>query len=153
METSNTVDVFPHGAFVGIDTHRHLAHSSIGRPMTSLTRILLVDDDHLALRALLRICRGGFDVQTAGSAAEALQVVREHPPQVVISDQIMPGVSGVELLGEIRETTPDVRRILMTASANDLTQQALEQGVAQSVLEKPFDHEELVATIDALLAE
>ena len=66
-------------------------------------RLLLVDDDASLLKLLaMRLEAEGFEVQTAGSAEEALQSLRNNPVELVISDLRMDGASGLELFEQLR---------------------------------------------------
>lgn len=78
--------------------------------------VLLVDDEENILRSLAReLMDMPYGLLTATSADSALDVMREHPVTVIISDQRMSGASGTELLALVWEKYPDVVRILLTA--------------------------------------
>ena len=81
----------------------------------SESAILLVDDDPDVLETLAAqlVCEG-FAVTTCLYPEEALEVVRERQFSVVISDQVMPQMTGLELLSEIREIQPNTSRVLIT---------------------------------------
>ena len=82
-------------------------------------RILFVDDDPNLLAALSRSLRKLFTFDTALSGAEALQKLdRDGPYAVVVADQTMPGMSGVELLETVRELAPDTVRLMLTGNAD-----------------------------------
>jgi serine/threonine-protein kinase len=76
--------------------------------------VLCVDDEPNILRSLNWLLRKDFDVITASSGHEALALVREHDFDVIISDQRMPGMTGVELLREACQISPRAMRILLT---------------------------------------
>jgi len=79
------------------------------------TRILLVEDDDAVRSALAhRLQRLGFDVTTASSAADALQIVEQRTFDLVLTDSVMPGISGPELIEHLRESRPELRIILMS---------------------------------------
>ena len=82
-------------------------------------RILCVDDEANVLQALdCSLCRD-FDISTASSGAEALDILRDNPPYaVIVSDMRMPGMSGAELLSRAKERCPDTVRILLTGQAD-----------------------------------
>ena len=78
-------------------------------------KVLLVDDEQEFTEALAeRLVLRGMDVRTAASGEEALRTLEREPPHVVVSDVMMPGLGGVELLKRIHESHPGVRVILLT---------------------------------------
>ena len=84
-------------------------------PPITRSRVLCVDDEPNVLRALNWLLQKDFDVTTAASGREALKLVRESSSfDVVISDQRMPEMSGVDFLREVRAITPRAMRILLT---------------------------------------
>jgi len=106
--------------------------------------ILLVDDEPNIIEILEIMLRDeGMEVQKASSAREALDLLRRNPVDAVISDIRMPDMSGVDLLKEARQLSPDTVFILMTAFASTETAiDALQHG-AYDYLTKPFKMEEL----------
>lgn len=108
--------------------------------------ILVVDDfppyvDTLA--AVLDV--NGFKVHKAYSGAKALEILQDHPVDILLTDVKMPDMNGVELYRKIKKIHPSVAAILMTAYAEDeLIQQGRAEGV-KAILEKPVDVEFLVA--------
>lgn len=79
-------------------------------------RVLLVDDDAAVLRSLTQaLSHLGAKPQGAASAEEALAKLVENPTDVILSDIRMPGLDGIELLKLVRERTPSLDVILMTA--------------------------------------
>jgi signal transduction histidine kinase len=110
--------------------------------------ILYVDDDTANLTVLQAACADEFDVVTAESAEVALEVMREHEIAVLLVDQRMPGMTGVELFEATREHHPDTVRILITAYS-DLTDaiNAINRGQVRGYLRKPWEPEHLKATL------
>ena len=112
-------------------------------------RTILIVDDEPSQRELLGgfIATLGFRTQEAASAEEALDLVRRDPPDMVLLDVRMPGMSGIEALGEIRKTAGDLPVLLITAHAD--LRQAVEavKGGADDYLAKPVDLDELEAAI------
>ena len=117
--------------------------------------VLFVDDEVNILKALARLFRTEpVRVLTASSAAEALALVASEPIQVVVSDQRMPGTTGVRLLAQIREQRPDVVRILLTGHTEiALAIEAINQGAIFRLLTKPWNDDELRATVRQALAD
>src|SRR6186997_3592803 len=78
--------------------------------------VLVVDDELSNLASLQKIFqKEGMRVLVAEGAKQALELARRHRVQVVLSDLMMPGTNGVELLRAIKELSPDVEVVLMTA--------------------------------------
>jgi len=78
-------------------------------------RVLLVDDDEKILRALVRSLRGSFDLTTATSGAEGLEMLdREAPFEVIVSDMKMPQMNGATFLKHAYTKRPDTVRLLLT---------------------------------------
>lgn len=110
--------------------------------------ILYVDDDAANLTVLQAACADEFDVITAESAEVALEIMRQHEISVLLVDQRMPGMTGVELFEATREHHPDTVRILITAYS-DLTDaiNAINRGQVRGYLRKPWEPEQLKATL------
>lgn len=103
--------------------------------------LLLVDDEPLILRALSRMLRReGLHILSAASAVEALVLLAKHPVQVVLSDQIMPGMRGTELLGQVRQRYPDVMRLMLSGyTERGTAEDATEHGLIHHFVCKPWD--------------
>ncbi len=91
--------------------------------------ILFVDDERRVLSSMRATFRRGYNVLLANSGAEALQLFEEHAIDVVVSDQRMPAMTGVEMLAQVRERWPSTMRILLTGYA-DL--QAIEASINEA---------------------
>ncbi|MEI6043318.1 MAG: response regulator [Chloroflexota bacterium] len=114
--------------------------------------ILIVDDEELIRRqAEAALRKGHYRTATAGNAQEALQLIRQNPPDLVLSDIRMPDMDGLQLFGAARQIQPDLVAVLMTAHGSiDTAIKALQLGV-QGFLQKPFTGSELERAIqDAL---
>jgi len=113
-------------------------------------KVLLVDDSNDVIEGLARLMGPDFDVRTANSSAEALELCREQGPfAVVVSDHHMPGGNGVELLSKIRDDYPTTVRILMTAHADlETSLSATNEGEVFRFLEKPLPHRILWNALD-----
>jgi DNA-binding response OmpR family regulator len=120
----------------------------------NVTRIVLIEDDDLMREWLGRsISSRGFEVARYRRADEALDSVSANPPDAIVSDVHMPGMSGVAFGHALRERGLDVPLVLMTADPNDeLESQASDCG-ARQLLRKPFaDVAELWSAVDDALA-
>src|SRR5215213_10169769 len=80
--------------------------------------ILVVDDEADILFSLRALLRRDFEVHTAESGAQALEVLRQHPVHVIMSDQRMPEMTGAELLSRTRGEYPQAVRIIFTGYAD-----------------------------------
>ena len=107
--------------------------------------ILIVDDNRSMADALVDILvLKGFETFVASSGAEALQILHEHPIDVLLTDVIMAEMDGVELYRQTREAYPQLITVLMTAyAADELIQQGMAEGI-KTVLTKPVDIDFLV---------
>lgn len=104
--------------------------------------VLLVDDEPQALKWFARSYGDEFDVRTAGSVRQALELLERqgHEVAVLLTDYRMPERDGVALLAEVRERHPLVSRLLMSAYADkDVAMAAVNLGHVGQILEKPLD--------------
>lgn len=86
--------------------------------MTGKGKILFVDDEKRVLNSMRGLFRRDYELFLTTDGAEAVQLVAEHDIDVIVADQRMPGLSGVEVLGKIREMSPRTVRILLTGYAD-----------------------------------
>lgn len=116
--------------------------------MTSLPTVLVVDDEPRSLESLERILEDAFDVKTAASAEEAAEILEREWVQVILCDQRMPHVSGVEFLKTVRERWPEVVRMIISGytDAEDIIRSINEAGIYQYVM-KPWQPESLILTL------
>ena len=123
-------------------------------------RILIADDEEAARRGLGQILtEDGYEVFLASDGEEALRLVAQESPDILLTDLRMPGMDGHELLNRVRQGYPDMTVVIMTAHGTIRSAvQALQEG-AEDYLTKPIDVEELEHLLDrirkrkALLAE
>ena len=117
--------------------------------MSNPTSILVVEDDHEVRKALTRLLAEEYDVlQQAADAKHALELLAAHPVDVVVSDYDMPGMSGIELLQQVRIRWPDTLRVLRTGRADvHLAARALNEGAAHRFLLKPWTRFDLVGIL------
>jgi two-component system phosphate regulon response regulator PhoB len=117
-------------------------------------RILVVDDEpDITALVAYHLAKAGHRVSTASSGPEALKAAREERPDIVVLDLMLPGVSGYEVLAELRkrEETRDVGVILLTARREEPDRiKGLTLG-ADDYLVKPFSPAELALRVQALL--
>ncbi len=108
-------------------------------------RILIVDDEVNILRALKRLLRReGFEIKTAECGEAGLEILRQEPVDLIISDQRMPGMNGVEFLEEAQKICPDSVRIILSGytDLNSVTA-AVNRGHVFKFILKPWDDDEL----------
>ncbi len=106
-------------------------------------RILVVDDD-LDINRLLRVrlAARGYEVSTAASGEEALELLTDAPADIVFLDISLPGISGLQTLAEVRQRGLDTAVIMTTAFGSEqIAVEALRQG-ANDYLRKPFEPDE-----------
>jgi len=119
-----------------------------------MTRSILVVDDEPAIRDTLRWCLqdAGYRVDTADSGEQALHRLRTEPSDVVITDIVMPGIDGLEVLGRARALAPGTAVMLMTAYATvETAVEALRRGAVDYIL-KPFRLDDVRERVDRVLA-
>lgn len=121
--------------------------------MTRKRRILLVDDEPAILEGLEEsLRREPYMIQTATSAAAALEVMAVSACDVVISDERMPGMPGSELLGVVCRQHPQVIRILLTGQATlEAAVRAINEGEVFRILLKPCAPDELRRVLKAAI--
>jgi serine/threonine-protein kinase len=119
-----------------------------GATATKRPSLLFVDDEERVTNALKSIFRDTYDVATASSGEEALALVRQQPFHVVVSDQRMPGMLGVEVLREVKTLRPNSVRMLLTGYS-DLAAivGSVNEGEVFRFVSKPWNQDDLQATI------
>lgn len=111
--------------------------------------MLLVDDEEDIGAALVRLLRrDGYRILRASSGAEGLEMLAQHEVGVVISDQRMPEMSGVEFLTRVNELYPQTIRIVLSGYADlDSVTDAINRGAIYKFFTKPWDNEALRADV------
>ncbi|MFZ2161754.1 MAG: response regulator [Sideroxyarcus sp.] len=112
--------------------------------------LLLVDDEENITSALVRLLRrDGYNILRANSGADGLALLAQNKVGVIISDQRMPGMSGVEFLSKVREQYPDTVRIVLSGytELNSVTD-AINRGAVYKFLTKPWEDELLRANVE-----
>jgi two-component system response regulator HydG len=110
--------------------------------------VLVVDDEPSNLASIEKIFqRDGLRVLTADGAKAALEIVRSHRVQVVLTDLMMPGVSGLELLRALKQLSPDTEVVMMTAYGTvETAVQAMREG-AYDFVEKPLKRMTIIKSV------
>ncbi|WP_395683824.1 response regulator [Dokdonella sp.] len=111
--------------------------------------VLFVDDEERILRSLRMLFRGRCETLATTSAREAIEWVRQRPVHVIVSDQRMPEMGGVEVLREVATISPATMRILLTGYADiDAVTAAVNEGEIYRFIEKPWLARQLIATVE-----
>ncbi|HUP20351.1 MAG TPA: response regulator [Gemmatimonadota bacterium] len=120
-------------------------------------RLLLIDDDpEILLVARLALEKfGGHEVDSASSAAEAIEAVRARAPDAIVLDVLLPDARGPELLGRLRREPglAAVPVVFLTGKADDARVAELVSAGAAGVIGKPFDPLALAAEVERLVGD
>lgn len=119
-------------------------------PMSSKHPLLIVDDEPDVLFSLKALLRHEFVLHTAESGEEALKILSQHPVHVIMTDQRMPGMTGVELLEQARRLYPTAIRIVFTGYADiKAVVEAINSAGLYRYITKPWDPDDLIDTLHA----
>ena len=117
-----------------------------------MQRILVIDDDPAVTSVLKRgLAYEGYSVDTAATGAHGLAIARDHAPDLVILDVMLPGSDGFEILRRLRVADPDLPVMMVTARDAPSDQVHGLDGGADDYVVKPFTFEVVVARVKALL--
>lgn len=126
-----------------------MARATGGGGRYRVRSILVVDDDSAMREMMLSLLESaGVRAHAAASAVAALDALKEHEFDVVLSDIRMPGRDGIELLGEIRELRPDTPVVLMTAFGSIDSAVAAMRAGAFDYIPKPFKRDEVMVVLE-----
>ncbi len=137
-----------------LDREKDMEKSPALPESESIARLLVVDDEaniRAGLRDLLSL--KGYHVEEAGSGYEALAQLESASYDLMVLDMRMPGMDGVEVMRRARKTHPDLPIIVLTAHASLESAIAAVKLDAADYLLKPFDVEDLIATVSRALQE
>jgi response regulator RpfG family c-di-GMP phosphodiesterase len=111
-------------------------------------KVLYVDDEVNNLTAFKATFRRDFKIYLAENAMEGLKLLKEHKIEIVLSDQRMPNLTGVEFFEMMREKYPEPMRMLITAYADiEAVVDAINRGQVYRYITKPWDPSDLKLTI------
>ena len=114
-------------------------------------QVLLVDDEPQILEALTKLLGRQFQVRGTTKPKEALGMLKERPADVVVSDQMMPGMSGMEFLKEVSRITPEAKKIILTGAYNvDTVISSINEVQVDFFFSKPIRLQEVTQAIEKL---
>ncbi len=111
--------------------------------------VLVVDDDQIVLAALKEtLLRDGYNVLTANNGEEAVSLLQKQPVSLILCDQRMPGISGIDVLIRAQELQPEATRIVLTGNADlETVLNAINLGKVSQFINKPWDDTLLRRTV------
>lgn len=113
-------------------------------------RILYVDDEENNLRSFKATFRRDFNIHIAISGQEGLEIVKKEPLDLIVTDQRMPNMTGIEFLVKVQEINPEPIRILLTGYSDiNAVIDAINKGQVYRYLTKPWNEDEVRQTIHA----
>ncbi len=116
---------------------------------TAKARVLFVDDEPRILTTMRMLFRNRYELHFADSGQRALELLKTQPVDVIVSDQRMPGMTGIELLRTARELNPDAMRILLTGYSDlNAIIGSINEGEIFRFVSKPWANEDLTATVE-----
>lgn len=111
-------------------------------------RILFVDDEPRVLTSMRMLFRGQYQINLAESGAKALELLEKQPVDVIVSDQRMPGMTGIELLRAARKLNPHAMRILLTGYSDlNAIIGSINEGEIFRFINKPWSNTDLTTTV------
>ena len=118
------------------------------------TTVLVVDDSGLARRTTRRVLEaGGYLVIEAEDGLSALEKYYVDRPDVVVLDLVMKGMYGLDVLVKLREMDPKASVVIASADIQSSTRKMGDEAGALSFINKPFVSEQVIAAVEAALAE
>jgi len=116
--------------------------------------ILCIDDEPNVLNALHRLLQRDYKVSVAESVEKAFEILRDKEIDLVICDQRMPKMTGIEVLKKVKQEHPDTMRFLLTAYADlEVAIAAINEGGVHRFITKPWNNEELKLVIRDAFAQ
>jgi len=116
------------------------------------TRVLIVDDSALARRNLRQILESAnCEVDEAEDGLAALERYFLERPDVVLLDLVMRGMYGLDVLEKLRQLDPLAKVVVVSADVQTSSQELVDQAGAKAFITKPFDRDEVIGTLKAVL--
>lgn len=108
-------------------------------------KLLIVDDEPQILKMLARLFRNDFEVVIATGGREGIEVFENERPELILSDQRMRGMTGIEMLKVMKDKEPGTVRILITGYSDiDAVIEAVNHKLLHRYVTKPWDNDELL---------
>ena len=124
----------------------------IPQELAPTKNVLVVDDDAAMANAIGRtLRRAGYEIEVVNSGFEAGAKVVAEPPALMTLDLNMPGMSGIEVLKEIRQRFGDSVKVLIVSGASTKELDAVKAAGCDAILEKPFENAQLVEAVEQLI--
>ena len=127
--------------------------SDIHMIMQPRNKILVVDDDAIDIATIEKLLGEDYDLKTARTGEEALQVAADFQPDIILLDNMMPGINGGDVCRQIRADSELRHTKIIMVSGQSMVSERLEayQAGADDYITKPFDEDELLAKIQVYL--
>jgi len=117
-------------------------------------KVLIVDDSALSRRTLRRILEpAGYELVEADDGMTALELYFLEKPDLVLLDLVMKGMYGLDVLVKLREMDPKALVVVASADIQSSTRKMVDEAGAQAFINKPFDPEQVIASVEAALTE
>ena len=117
-------------------------------------KIMIVDDSALSRRTLRRILESaGYEVVEADDGMAALELYFLEKPSLVLLDLVMKGMYGLDVLVKLREMDPKALVVVASADIQSSTRKLVDEAGALAFINKPFISEQVIAAVEAALAE
>jgi DNA-binding NtrC family response regulator len=111
-------------------------------------RLLIIEDEDTLCQSLQRVlAREGYEVDVADSAESAFKLLEKKSYDLIITDIILPGISGIELLAKYRKQNPSQKVIVITAYASLTTAVEAIKAGARDFIIKPLMHDEMIKVV------
>ena len=122
--------------------------------MSDVPAILYVDDEKLSHLIFRAVFEDDYEIHTALSAHEGIEILHREPIELLITDQCMPEMTGAELLEATHQEFPDIGRVMLSAYSDiDAVIQAINTGRVDRYVSKPWEAEDLKEVIERVLED
>lgn len=116
--------------------------------MKAIANVLVVEDDDLIRGIFVDIIKSkGYSVLEATNGREALQIIGEHPINIIVSDMKMPVMDGMQLLRAVKTSYPEIPVVVITGFDNEYTEKQVLAAGADAYVTKPFKVEDVSSTL------
>jgi len=117
-----------------------------------MAKILIIDDSGLSRRIMRKILsEAGHEVIEASDGFAALELFTLEQPGIVLLDLTMPGITGIDVLKQLKSIAPATRVIIASADIQQMTKELVKQEGADGFINKPFVEEEVLTLVNSLI--